>query len=263
MHGFCTVQYFYTEMPLLNIKMFRSLAIALQTGFTAFNSWCILSRIQFVTQYYYEGLYSYPYFFHFAADESDVFNSRCSKWARFLDERGLEEPDDTVTCSSVMSTTRLITETPKNTYKTAAKEKSEIKEQTSHLPLLNSSEQETVFYDGINKVFHTNMDTTSVHQNMDSCFLSDEENQPNELCRKEYVENPSIEVQQGISTNLGDRNSESVQLPTIRNTYPPLRHVPAQCNSINTSTKLQKVLHPEFKLMGGDSEDELDNILSF
>jgi hypothetical protein len=198
-----------------------------------------------------------------AGGESHISNSRCSKWSRFLDEQGLEESDDAVTCSSVISASQLITETPRNTYKTATKEETEIKKQTFNLPLLNSSEQGTVFYDGSSKLLHTNMDTASIHRNMENCFLSHEESEPDELNIKEYVGNPSLEVQQGSNTDSADTNNGLVQqLPTNRNTYPALQHVPVHCNSVNISTKSQKVLYPEFTLVG-DSEDELDKILSF
>ncbi|XP_021924166.1 MRN complex-interacting protein isoform X2 [Zootermopsis nevadensis] len=198
-----------------------------------------------------------------AGGESHFSNSSCSKWNKFFDEQGLEEIDDAVTCSSVISASQLITETPRNTHKTVTKEESEIEKQTFQLPLLNSSEQETAFYDGSNKLFHTNMDTVSFHWNMENCFLSHEQREPDELHRKEYVGNPSLEEQQGNNTDSTDRNNGLVQqLHTNRNTYPALQHVPMHCNNVNISTKSQKVLYPKFSLLG-DSEDDLDNILSF
>jgi hypothetical protein len=125
---------------------------------------------------------------------------------------------------------------------------------------------------------HTDMDPSSDHQNKDicqnsakqrsfsglksteDCYLSNEENKPHELWNRQYVRNPSMEVQQD-SCNSFDGNNELVQLPINRNTYPALQHGSVHCNSVSTCMKSQNVFHCESTQL--DSEDELDKILRF
>jgi hypothetical protein len=209
----------------------------------------------------------------FLAAESPFVNSHCSKWSRYLDKQDLEESDDPIACSSVISASQLITETVSHTFKTSNKNDSEIKRQTFHSRLLNLSEQEAAFYDGRTNIFHTNIDPTSDHQNKDICQSStkqrgfsglkrmeDEENKPDEVWNRQYVRNPSLEVQQRSSNSFGG-NNELMQLPNNRNTYPALQHGPVHCSSVSTCMKSQNVFCCEPTLL--DSEEELDNILSF
>lgn len=165
-----------------------------------------------------------------------------------------------------------------NTLQISNKQDSELKRQIFHSPLLNSSDQEAVFCNDRTKIFHANMGPTSDHQNEDicqsstkqrrfsclkrkeNCYLSEEENKPDELWNRQYVRSPSLEVQQDSCNSFGGDN-ELVQLPINRNTYPALQHGPVHCNSVSTCMNSQNVFHCEPTLL--DSEDELDNILSF
>jgi hypothetical protein len=206
----------------------------------------------------YKSLYSFPCFIYFVAGESHFLSSHRSKWSRFLDEQDLEETGNAVACHSAVSASQLITETVRNAYKTEAKEESEIKQ------TFNSPEQEALSYDSSRKVFHTNVDTTCIHQNtglknMEHYFLLDEEIEPHELSDRQYIGYPSLEMQQGSNTESLVRNTGSVRLPTMSTA---LQHAPVQWNSISTSTNSSKVLCPPPTLVV-DSEDELDNILSF
>lgn len=210
--------------------------------------------------------------------ESHFVTSHCSKWSRYLDKQDLEESDVAVTCSSVISASQSIAETVTYTLNISNTKDSELERQIFHSPLLNSSEQEAVFCNDRSEIFYTNMDPTSDHQNKDicqsstkqrrfsglkrkeNCYLLDEENKPDELWNRQDVRNPSLEVQQDSCNSFGGDN-ELVQLPIKSKTYPALRHGPVHCNSVSTCMNSQNVFRCESTLL--DSEDELDNILSF
>jgi hypothetical protein len=170
----------------------------------------------------------------------------------------------------VISASQLITETVTDTLNISNKKDSELEIQIFHSPLLNSSEQEAVFCNDRTEIFHTNMDPTSAHQNKDicqsstklrrfsglkrkeNCYLSDEENKPDELRNRQDVQD---------SCNSFGGDNELVQLPINRNNYPALHHGPVHCSSVSTCMNSQNVFRCEPTLL--ESEDELENILSF
>jgi hypothetical protein len=189
----------------------------------------------------------------------------------------LEESDDAVTFSSVVSQSQIISKTLTNTNMAATEEESEVKKQTLHSQLLNSSKQETAFYDGSNKIFHTDMESAFLHKNEDICqrgrrqknvagskrtenyILFEEENEQDELWNREDVGNPSLEVQQGSNTDSLGGNNTLMQQPV--DTFYELQHGPVHCSNVGIYVKLQKHYCPEPALSG--SEDELDKILRF
>ncbi|XP_023723455.1 MRN complex-interacting protein isoform X2 [Cryptotermes secundus] len=223
---------------------------------------------------------------HCVLEEQPIYNSgeshfvtpHCSKWSRYLDKQDLEESDAADTHSSAILASQLITETVTNASQISNKQDSALKRQIFYSPILNSSEKEAVFCNDRTNIFHTNMEPTSDHQDKDICqsstkqrnfscikrkenyYPSDEENQPDELWNRQYVRNPSLEVQQDSCNSFGG-DSELVELPINRNTYPALQHGPVHCNSVSTCMNSQDVFLCEPILL--DSEDELDNILSF
>jgi hypothetical protein len=219
------------------------------------------------------------YFFHSVAGELHFSTSHCSKWSRFLDGHGqdLGELDNAVACSSVVSQSKIICKTLTNTNMAATEEESEVKKQTLHSHLLNSSKQETAFCDGSNKIFHTDMDSAFLHKNEDicqsgrreknvagskqteNCVLFEEENEQDQLWKREYVGKPSLVVQQGDNTDSLGGNNALVQQPNP--TLYELQHGPVHCSSVGICMKLQKHFGPEPIL--SDSEDELDKILRF
>lgn len=218
------------------------------------------------------------YFLHSVADESHSLTSHCSKWSTFLDGHGqdLDESDDAVP-SSVVSQSQIMYKTLTNTNVFATKEEGEVKKQILHLRLLNSSKQETASYDGSSKIFHTDMDSAFLQKNRGICQRGrrqknvaglkgtenyvpfDEENEQDELCDREYVGTPSLEVEHVTSTDSHGGNNALVQEPA--DTCCALQHDPLHCNNASVCMKSQKPFHPEPAL--SDSEDELDNILRF
>jgi hypothetical protein len=97
----------------------------------------------------------------------------------------------------------------------------------------------------------------------DDCYLSNEENKPDELWSQQYIRNPSMEVQQD-SCNSCSGNNELVQLPINRNTYPALQHGPVHSSSVNSASTCRKSQNVFCcKPTQLESEDELDNILHF
>jgi hypothetical protein len=108
-----------------------------------------------------------------------------------------------------------------------------------------------------------NQRTFSGLKRTEDCYLSNEENKPDELWNRKYLENPSMEEQQDSWNSFGG-NNELVQLPINRNTRPALQHGSLHCNSVSSVSTCVKS-HNVFRCVSTqlDSEDELDKILRF